>query len=339
MSGGVDSSTAAALLLERACDVSGIFMVTCEQSYHSQIAAVSAAKKLGIQLHILDMRQEFKKLIQYFCSEYKQGRTPNPCVYCNRRIKFGKLLSFARNNGAELFATGHYARIINTNGDYGLYAADTAKDQSYALAMVKREILPYLILPMADLSKDQTRKIAEQTGLQNAQRKESQEICFIPDDDYVSMLEQMSPELIKQGDIIDNEGNVLGRHKGIHRYTIGQRRGLGIAMQKPYYVAKLNAKTNTVTLAAAAELEHRKLSAGNVNWLRARPNNPFRANVKIRYNDNGSPATVYPKGENVEVVFDEPVRAVTPGQLTVFYTEQENLQRLAGGAWIERAWD
>ncbi|MBN1393240.1 MAG: tRNA 2-thiouridine(34) synthase MnmA [Sedimentisphaerales bacterium] len=340
MSGGVDSSAAAALLLERGFDVFGVFMLTCDQSHQSQTHAQSVADKLGINLHIIDMRAEFKTtILSYFTTEYKKARTPNPCVYCNRWIKFGKLFDFAKNNGAEYFATGHYANILQKDNDYGLYAANTPKDQSYALAMIDKKVLPFVIFPMAELSKNDARNIATKKGLDNAQRAESQEICFIPNDDYISVLEKMSPELIREGDIIDSSGKVLAHHQGIHRYTIGQRRGLKVAMGKPYYVTKLDSAANTVTLGPVEELLNKKLAVSGLNWLIDRPDKQFRATVKIRYNDKGKPATVYPDENNAQVEFDEPVKAITPGQLAVFYIEQDGLHRIAAAGWIEKTWD
>jgi tRNA-specific 2-thiouridylase len=336
ISGGVDSSTAAALLLERGYEVAGIFMLTCDASRSAEKKAAQAAETLGIKLHVLDMRWEFQKVLDYFCREYRRGRTPNPCVVCNRLIKFEKLWRFAKENGAQYFSTGHYVRVRQTADGFGLYESPSEKDQSYALAMINRKILPYLIFPMGDYTKDQTRKLSRQFGLTTAEHKESQEICFIPDDDYISLLEKLAPELVKDGDIIDSSGKVIGTHHGIHRYTIGQRRGLRIAMGQPYYVVRIDAENNTVTLGPKEELVHKKLIANSVNWLMDLPDNPFRAKVKIRYNDKGSPATVHICGKQIEVQFDTDASAVTPGQLATVYIDDNSDWRLAGGAWIER---
>lgn len=335
VSGGVDSSTTAAVLLERGYEVTGVFMLTCDASSSAKIKAEQTAKTLGIKLHVLDMRGEFRKVLDYFCGEYKQGRTPNPCVVCNRLIKFEKLWKFAQDNGAQYFSTGHYVLVRKTEDGFGLYESPSQKDQSYALAMIDRKILPHLIFPMGDYSKDQTRQLSRKFGLKTAEHKESQEICFIPDDDYITLLEKISPELAADGDIIDTSGSVLGTHQGIHRYTIGQRRGLGVAMGRPHYVVRIDAEKNTVTLGPKEELMHKKFFANSVNWLTDPPYSPFRANVKIRYNDKGSPATVQTHGKKIEVEFDKPVSAVTPGQLAAFYTKDGKDWRLAGGAWIE----
>lgn len=315
-------------------------MITNDRAGQAQADAEKVARKLGIKLYVLDLRGEFEQILNYFCSEYKRGRTPNPCVLCNRGIKFGRLLNFAQDNGAESFATGHYARIMEVSGCAGLYeAADARKDQSYALAMIDKKTLAYIILPMGEYSKEQTREMARKFGLGLEGKKESQEICFIPDNDYAAVLETRWPELVRKGKIIDEHGKVLGEHNGIHRFTIGQRQGLRVAMGKPYYVVKIDAETNTVTLGPKEEVMHRKLSATGVNWLIDRPGSSFRARVKVRYNNKGAQAIVSPQGENVRIEFDEPISAITPGQLAVFYIQEEENSRVAGGGWIEDATD
>ncbi len=340
ISGGVDSSTAAASLIEAGFDCTGIFMITNNHFQTAQANARQVAERLGITLHVMDLRPDFEQILDYFCREYKKGRTPNPCVFCNRYIKFGKLWSFARENGADLLATGHYARILTNNGSKGLYdGADATKDQSYALAMINKEILPFLVLPVGGHSKDHTRRLAARFTLGTEHRTESQDICFIPDNNYISLIEQRCPELARPGKIIDTEGRVIGEHNGVHRYTIGQRRGLSLAMGKPYYVAKIDAKTNTVTLGPKEEVLHRKLSASSVNWLTEEPPSVFRAIVKIRYNDKAAPALVVAQENSVVVEFDEPNLAITPGQLAVFYIRQEIGNKVVGGAWIDKAYN
>ncbi len=337
LSGGVDSSTAAALLLKSGFDCAGVFIITSDHSRHAQTEAEAVAKKLCIKLYVLDLRSDFEQILDYFCNEYEKGRTPNPCVFCNRLIKFGKLWDFARSKGAELLATGHYARIFKLNGRVGLYdAVDTAKDQSYALSMIDRSILPYIILPMGCYLKGQTREMAANFDLGTAQKKESQEICFIPNNDYTAVLEQRCPELVRKGSIVDSNGKILGEHNGTHRFTIGQRRGLRVAMGKPYYVVKIDAQSNTVTLGPKEELMHRQLWATDVNWLVDEPASAFRAKVKIRYNDRGASALVCPQDNGVFVEFDEPNRAITPGQLAAFYVEESTNNRLIGGGWIDK---
>jgi tRNA-specific 2-thiouridylase len=336
LSGGVDSSTAAAILLEKGYDCSGVFMITSEQSDKAQSNAEEMAKRLGIRLYILDLRKDFEKVLEYFISEYKKGRTPNPCVYCNKNIKFGKLLDFAKDKGAEFFATGHYARIMKDgSGNYCLYAADTPKDQSYALAMINREILSNIIFPLGEYSKQQTQEMAAKFGLDIKDRCESQEICFIPNDDYIAVLERRCPELVRRGNIIDSSGKILGEHKGTHRFTIGQRRGLRVAMGLPYYVTKIDSENNTVTLGPKSEVLSKKLTAENVNWLINKSEKPFRAKVKVRYNSKAVSAQVTPFENSAIVEFDEQVSAVTPGQLAVFYIQDEFGSKVAGGGWID----
>ena len=336
LSGGVDSSTAAALLLEAGCDCAGVFMIASDHSRGAQAEAKKTAEKLGIKLYVLDLRRDFERILDYFCSEYKRGRTPNPCVFCNRYIKFGRLWDFVRDKGAELLATGHYARILKNNSSIGLYeSANAAKDQSYTLSMIDKNILPYVILPMGDYSKDRTREMAAKFGLGTAQKAESQEICFIPNDDYAAVLEERCPELVRKGHIVDSSGRVLGEHNGVHRFTIGQRRGLGVAMGEPYYVVNIDAESNTVTLGPKEEGMHRKLFATGVNWLADEPASAFRAKVKIRYNDNGASAMVSPQEDGAIVEFDEPISAITPGQLAAFYVQEGENSRVFGGGWIK----
>jgi tRNA-specific 2-thiouridylase len=337
LSGGVDSSTSTSLLQRDGFDCEGVFMITNENARHAQAEAEMVAGELGIKLHVLDLRKDFEQILEYFYTEYRKGRTPNPCVFCNRLIKFGKLWEYARNHGARFLATGHYARILNRNNNVGLYeAANPSKDQSYVLAMIRKEMLPNIVLPMGDYSKDQTRQMAAKFGLRTAQSTESQEICFIPNDDYVAVLEQRCPELVRGGSIVDSSGRILGEHNGVHRFTIGQRRGLRVAMGKPYYVTKIDSESNTVTLGPKEEVMQNKLRAINTNWLIDEPVFPFRAKVKVRYNSKGAFATVIPRDNHVIVEFDEPVSAITPGQLAAFYIQEEKNNRLIGGGWIDK---
>ncbi len=337
LSGGVDSSTATALLCRDGFECEGVFMITNDDARYAQAEAEIVAGQLGIKLHVMDLREDFERILDYFCSEYRKGRTPNPCVFCNRHMKFSKLWEFATSHGARFLATGHYARILNQDNDVGLYeAANPSKDQSYVLSMIEKDMLPNIILPMGDYSKDQTREIAAKFDLSTAQSKESQEICFIPDDDYVAVLEQRCPELVRRGNIVDSSGKVLGEHNGVHRFTIGQRRGLRVAMGRPYYVTKIDAESNTVTLGPKEEVMQKKLHATSANWLIDVPSSPFRAKVKIRYNSSGALATVTPQDNHVIVEFDEPVSAITPGQLAAFYIQEEKNNRLIGGGWIDK---
>jgi tRNA-specific 2-thiouridylase len=327
MSGGVDSSTSTALLLEAGFDCAGVFMITNDQWQRPQTDAEEVAGRLGIKLHVLDLRKDFEQIVEYLCNEYGKGRTPNPCVFCNRDIKFGKLWEFARANGADLLATGHYASIVKDNGSAGLYeAVDTDKDQSYVLSMVNQEMLHEIILPMGQRFKAEARELAAKFGLGTEHKEESQEICFIPGNDYAAAIEQRRPQLVRPGKIVDGNGKILGEHSGVHRFTVGQRRGLGVAMGKPYYVVSIDAESNTVTLGPKEEAMHRKLLASGVNWLIDEPRSAFRAQVKIRYNDSGAAGLVIPEGDSVAVEFDEPNLAITPGQVAVFYVPGEGLK-------------
>jgi len=330
LSGGVDSSTTTAILQRDGYDCSGVFMITNDSASHAQADAEMVAGELGIKLHVLDLREDFERILVYFCSEYRKGRTPNPCVFCNRHMKFSKLWDFARSHDARFLA----------NNNVGLYeAANPSKDQSYVLSMIDKDMLPNIILPMGDYSKDQTREMAAKFGLRTAQSKESQEICFIPDDDYVAVIEQRCPELVRKGNIVDSSGKVLGEHNGVHRFTIGQRRGLRVAMGRPYYITKIDAESNTVTLGPKEEVMQKKLRATGTNWLINEPVSPFRAKVKIRYNSKGALAMVNPQDNSVAVEFDKPVSAITPGQLAAFYIQEEKNNRLIGGGWIDKADD
>lgn len=337
LSGGVDSSTATAILQRDDFECEGVFMITSDNAHHAQKDAELVAVQLGIKLHVLDLRKDFERILEYFCNEYKNGRTPNPCVYCNRHMKFSRLWKFAKSHGAQFLATGHYARILKNGDDTGLYeTANPSKDQSYVLAMIEKDMLPNIILPIGDYSKNQTRQMAANFDLHTAQSSESQEICFIPDDDYAAVLERRCPELIRRGDIIDSSGKVLGEHNGVHKFTIGQRRGLRVAMGKPYYVTKIDAGTNTVTLGPKEEVMRKRLIAVNVNWLIDKPVLNFRAKVKIRYNGKGALATVIHEEDQAIIEFDEPISAITPGQLAAFYVQEGKNNRLIGGGWIDK---
>jgi tRNA-uridine 2-sulfurtransferase len=340
VSGGVDSAIAAATLKQAGFDCTAVYMKLYDQPAHKSEDAEKVAKHLDIPFEVLDLTGDFKNVIEYFCSEYKQARTPNPCVFCNRFIKFGKLLEYAKAKGADFIATGHYAQILEEKNGFGLYAAaNTAKDQSYALAMINRAALENVLFPLGRLEKSQTRKMAESFGLEVSNKPDSQEICFIPDNDYAAKLESLCSELIRQGNIVDSSGKILGTHNGIHRFTIGQRRGLKVAMGVPYYVTKLNAAENAVTLGPEEELLHKGLTAGGANWLIDEPAEAFAALIKIRYNHKPVSGQVKPEKDIVRVFFEQPLRAITPGQAVVFYLKNEKGLKVAGGAWIKEVLD
>ncbi len=352
MSGGVDSSVAATLLLEQGYDVAGLFMrvgaalpepagTDCESKPHHQGCsspndaddARRVAGLLGIPFDVLDFRDDFEELIGYFVDEYARGRTPNPCIICNMRMKFGKIAAYADSIGAAYIATGHYARIGQRDGRRLLMRGrDPAKDQSYVLFGLDPAVLPRVKFPVGELTKDQVRERAGRLDLPVHDKPESMEICFVPDCDYVRLVRERRPEAFVPGDVIDRTGQVVGRHTGICRYTIGQRRGLGISRPNPIYVTRLDATTHTVTIGEADALLCSALTASQAKYFIDSADAPFRAAVKIRYLHKASPAVVYPRPDgNVRVVFDEPQRAVTPGQAVVFYDDD----LLIGGAWID----
>lgn len=333
MSGGVDSSTAAALLLKEGYDCRGVFMITHDDCGGEQRDAESVAALLGIEIDILDLREKFNDVLDYFCSEYKNARTPNPCVYCNRVMKFGLLWQHAQSKGCGKIATGHYIRQKNGRIYVG---SDAKKEQSYILAMIERQVISHTLFPTGEYSKEQIREIAESLNLGVHSKPDSQEICFIPNDDYIGCLERLAPEIAKKGDILYIDGRKLGEHQGIHRYTIGQRRGLKVAMGEPVYVVALNAAENTVTLGPKSFLFSKVFYTSNANWLIEPIENEFDAIVKIRYNNIGTPAKVSKFNDGFKVVFDKPVSAITPGQTAAIYIEDDYGTALAAGGWIER---
>lgn len=339
VSGGVDSSAAAALLCRQGYECAGVFMITHDEAQTAQDDAEQVCRQLGIPFYVLDLRSRFEQILDYFCDSYLQGKTPNPCVLCNRIIKFGFVWEFAQAHGADYLATGHYAQVLERNGQYGLYqASNPAKDQSYVLSMVRREMLEKILLPIGEYGKSSARRLAEEFGLHTHSKEDSQEICFIPDNDYAAVLARRRPQVVREGPVVDREGSIIGQHQGIHHYTIGQRRGLRIALGKPAYVIRIDAAANTVVLGSREDLSSRKLLAKQINWLIETPAEPFHALVKIRYNHSGTEAVVFPRSDDsAEVVFDKPVSAVTAGQAAVFYLAGENPLQVAGGGWIEKA--
>ena len=335
MSGGVDSSVCAYLALKNGYECVGATMRLCEKDAFSSDAEDAAAicKKLGIQHYVFDMREEFKsKVIDSFVESYEAGYTPNPCIECNKHLKFGLLFEKAKELGCDIIVTGHYARIENIDGEYMLKKAkDVSKDQSYVLYGLKKEMLPYVYFPLGDITKQEARAIAAEKGFVTAHKSDSQDICFVPDGDYVSVIEDYSGKVYPEGDFVDIHGNVLGKHKGIICYTVGQRKGLGIAFGKPMYVKEKDAATNRVVLASNEELFSKELTANNFNLLVSHDGNPIKAKAKIRYNQTEQDATVYYEDcSNVVIVFDEPQRAVAGGQAVVVYDSD----RVLGGGTI-----
>lgn len=322
LSGGVDSSTAASLLLQQGYDVTGIILrLKPDNLADSDIAdAQRIADALGIELHVVDRREIFrKKVIEPFVSEYLHARTPNPCVECNAAIKFGAMLDYALEIGCDGIATGHYARIEENNGRYLLKRSESAKDQSYFLYRLNQFQLSHAMFPLEGMEKKKIREIAEKANLPVAQKRDSQEICFVPDDDYIAYLSAMGISSPK-GSFIDKSGNILGTHNGIINYTIGQRKGLG-AFGKPMFVTGINAENNTVTIGENGSQYSRGLIADKMNFIAFEElSETIRADVKIRFRAKEQPATVTPNGDGtVTVIFDEPQRSVTPGQGAVMY--------------------
>jgi tRNA-specific 2-thiouridylase len=287
---------------------------------------------LGIPFYALNFEKDFDRIIDYFADEYARGRTPNPCVMCNDRLKFGRLFEYADAVGAKYVATGHYARIGRRGGEPVLMRGlDRKKDQSYVLFGLRREVLDRVMFPIGELAKDEVRRIAGKYGLPNRDKPDSVEICFVPDRNYAKVVRQRRPEAFAAGEVVDTAGSVIGRHEGIANFTIGQRRGLRIAAGRPIYVTQLDVLNNRVVMGEGEALLAGGLVAELTNLHVADLGEEFRAAVKIRYLHEAVPATVRMlDGERVRVTFDEPQRAVTPGQAVVFYDGEIVL----GGAWI-----
>ena len=301
--------------------------------------ARAVAGRLGIPFYTMDFHADFDRIIEYFVDEYARGRTPNPCIVCNSDLKFGKLLRYADAVGAEYIATGHYARVLERGGRTLLARSlNLDKDQSYALFGIRRENLARCRFPIGEIAdKQQVRRIAAELGLEVHDKPESQEICFVPDDDYKRLVRDRRPETERPGEVRDSQGNVLGTHAGIVNYTIGQRRGLGIAAGTPIYVTGLDAASNTVTVGPRSELLSTGLLAEHVNWLTDPPavGQWQPAAIKIRYQHTPTPGTIRRlESGDVEAHLDTPQPAVTPGQAAVFYAP-DNV--VLGGGWIVRA--
>jgi tRNA-specific 2-thiouridylase len=303
-------------------EADGVAKTCC--SLDDTLDARSVAARLGMPFYAFNFKAEFERdMICPFVASYEAGETPNPCIECNRSLKFGKLLRRADELGCDKVVTGHYARI--ERGDDGRYvlkkALDPAKDQSYVLYMLGQKELSRVLFPLGSLTKPQVRAIAEENGFVNAHKPESQDICFVPGGDYASVIERLSGTTSAPGDFIGPDGQVLGRHRGIVHYTVGQRRGLGIAWKCPLYVTAVDAEWNTVSLGTDDALYRRALEADGVSWISgAAPSSDVSCRVRIRYRHAEQPARVIPTGpDTVRVEFEEPQRAVTPGQSAVFY--------------------
>jgi tRNA-specific 2-thiouridylase len=349
MSGGVDSSVAAALLLKQGYDVSGLTLRLWSEaddqpaSNGAETGAIRDARRvadmLGIPHRVLDCTQQFKEhVVDDFIREYARGHTPNPCVACNRHIKFGFLLETALDLGADYVATGHYARVREVDAGYQLLrGTDRGKDQSYVLYHLVQRHLRRILLPVGDYTKGAIRELASGFGLPISDKPESQDICFVCDlpptgRDYRRFLRAYAPEAIQPGPILDLEGRKVGRHQGLPFYTIGQRRGLGIAWKEPLYVARLDASQNAVIVGPASSLGRERLLVNDVSYISGSPPAfPAVVTVKIRYTGTEIPATLRPAaGNQVSVSLSRPLRDVTPGQAAVFYRDQQ----VVGGGTI-----
>jgi tRNA-specific 2-thiouridylase len=348
MSGGVDSSVAATLLAEAGHEVIGLSMQLYDQrdgesGYGSCCSlddlhdAGRVARRLNIPHYIVNFEREFQRtVVSNFVSEYVAGRTPIPCAHCNSDLKFATLVDRSMAYGAEVVATGHYARIgiDRETGRHVLRRGlDAAKDQSYFLFSLTQEQLSRASFPVGDLSKDAVRDAARRLGLPVAEKPDSQEICFVPDGDYAAFIERKTGDLESGGTIVSQSGEVLGRHGGVHRFTIGQRKGLGIAAAEPMYVLQLRPAEKTVVVGPRPELERARLTASQVNWIAGTPpTEPLRVTAQIRHRHQPAPGTVRAlDAGRASMEFDAPVMAITPGQAVVFYDGEV----VVGGGWIE----
>ncbi len=342
MSGGVDSSVAAALLLEEGYEVIGISMQLYDNSGDTSYGSCCSiedlydarrvADTLGIPHYVLNLEEEFSRhVVDYFVDSYRRGETPNPCLKCNEVLKFRVLLRRALELEADFLATGHYARIVKDGEVFRLLkGVDRRKDQSYFLFTLTQDELKRLLFPLGWLEKGRVREIAKEKGLKVAHKRDSQEICFIPDGDYQSYLEsRLGPS---GGEIVDTSGRVVGNHRGVYRYTVGQRRGIGVAAGYPLYV--VGVEGSRVIVGREEDLYSEGLVAEGANILDPSARFPMRAVCKIRYRHGGVPSWIDKKGDRLYILFDEPQKAITPGQAAVLYRGEE----VIGGGWIRGPW-
>ena len=374
MSGGVDSSVAAALLVRAGYEAVGVFMrhgepvatacttarepgettagqdgrttlalpIVSPRAAHKQGCCTAAdaddarrvAERLRIPFYALDLAEDFGRIIDYFVAEYVSARTPNPCVVCNHELKFGRLFDYADSIGARYVATGHYARIAAAaaNEPALLRGVDATKDQSYVLFGIHRTLFSRMLLPIGGYRKSEIRALAHELGLRVADKPDSQEICFVAAGEHAELVRARRGELDTSGEIVTGDGRVVGRHEGIERFTIGQRKGLGVALGEPYYVVRIEAQTRRVVLGSRDELGRYELTAAGANWLVDPPAEPLRCRAKIRYNARAADATLEVlAGDRLALQFDEPQFGVAPGQAVVAYDGE----RVLGGGWIE----
>ena len=355
MSGGVDSSVAAWLLREEQHDVIGLFMRHGVGAGSSRAAergeagsrkprccsaadaadARRVADTLDIPFYALNFEEDFGRIVEYFVDEYAAGRTPNPCIMCNTWLKFGKLFEYADSVGAQYVATGHHARLVPTRGADPpalCRGRDAGKDQSYVLFGIDRRLLGRLLFPVGEHRKEEIRRIAGRLGLRVAEKPDSQEICFVPHGDHARLVQEHRGHLDTSGQIVTTDGTVVGRHEGLERFTVGQRKGLGVAFGERRFVVRLEPDTRRVVVGTRDELARTELTATGANWLVDEPDGPIRCQVKIRYRSRAAEATVEPLGgDRFSVRFREPCYGVAPGQAAVCYDGD----RVLGGGWIE----
>lgn len=348
MSGGVDSSVAAKLLKDNGYEVAGATLKLYDNediesdskiccSLNDVEDARCVAHKLGFEHYVFNMRDDFKKYVtNKFSESYLKGETPNPCIECNRHIKFDKMLLMAESLGFDYIATGHYAKVEKDErtGRYLLIRPkDRSKDQTYVLYCLTQYQLKHTLFPLYGYDKTEVRKIAEEAGLINSHKRDSQDICFVPDGDYAGFIKKSRGVVPANGDFIDKDGNMLGRHSGIINYTIGQRKGLGVTFGKPVFVVNKNVDKNTVMLGEQSELFKSTLYAEDINLISVEKlNRSMRVTAKTRYSQTEKPATIEPYGDVIKVTFDEPQRAITPGQAVVFYDGEV----VVGGGTIKK---
>lgn len=334
MSGGVDSSLAALLMKEKGYECIGCTM----KLYENEDAGIEKTKTccslddvedarnvaclLDMPFYVFNFTERFRtQVIDRFVQSYEEGRTPNPCIDCNRYMKFDKLYERAKLMGCEYIVTGHYARIEKEDGKFFLKKAlDETKDQTYVLYTLTQDQLAHAMFPLGDLTKRTVRNIAEKNGFINANKPDSQDICFVPDGDYASVIEKYTGRICMPGNFVDTEGNIMGQHKGIIHYTLGQRKGLGIAAGKPVYVCEIRPQTREVVLGNPEDLMSRDVYVSDFNWISGNaPGGRIRCTAKVRYRQSEQPAVLSVEGDIVHIVFDQPQRAITPGQAAVVY--------------------